>query len=98
MITTGPTAAMRSRPWGKFVRHVGGAVTVAVRRRKLVQAFALHRADLLTHDAQPREMAAQFRAGVLRHRGPFRRAQAFELLLGFAQGRLEGEMKSLPEL
>src|SRR5947207_8438288 len=35
-------------------------------------------------------MAAQFRARVLRQRSPFRCTQAFELVLGFAQHRLEG--------
>src|SRR5207247_10666690 len=35
-------------------------------------------------------MAAQFRARVLRERSPVRCTRAFELVLGFAQHRLEG--------
>src|SRR5579864_2000677 len=58
--------------------------------RELAQAFLLDRANLLAHYAQTREMAVQFRARVLRQRSPFRGAQAFELLLGLAQCRLEG--------
>jgi hypothetical protein len=58
-------------------------------RRELAQPFVLDRADLLAHDAQPRQMAAQLRARVLQQRRPFRCAQTVEFFRCFAQGRPE---------
>src|SRR6516165_3509983 len=79
---TPTTRAMRRTiAWGPFT-PAGAAANFA-------QPFVLDRADLLAHDAQPRQMAAQLRARVLQQRRPFRCAQTVELFRCFAQGRPE---------